>query len=69
MTYNQISTNYKAYEVCLYFKDENGIETLEGLYNWQSKDATNRLLFEFDNYANAYKVINSKKLLRQLVGH
>lgn len=63
--YSQLSVNHRAYEICFYWKDINGIETLDGLYDWESKDWSNRRLFRVDDHAEAESIVSSKKLINQ----
>lgn len=64
MYYNQLTANYKGAELCFYFISEVGIETLEGLLTWQSKDYPNRVLIEVKDYAEAKKIVDTPKLLK-----
>ena len=67
MKYSQLSTSYKAYEICFYWADENGIETLEGLYNWEASDMPNNKLYEVSDCNKARSIIDNNKLLKQYV--
>jgi hypothetical protein len=65
--YSQLSVRHKAYEICFYWKDANGIETLDGLYGWESRDWGNRRLFRVDDHAEAQAIVSSKKLINQYI--
>lgn len=50
---SQITKYSRAYEVCFYWEDENGIETIEGLYSWEMKDNANRRLIKVSSKKEA----------------
>ena len=63
--FSQLSINHKAYEICFYWSNINGIETLNDLYNWESRDHSNRKLFKVSDHKEAETITNSKKLINQ----
>ncbi len=65
MNYSQLSTTCNAYELCFYWPDEYGIETLEGLYKWEASDRPINILYEVKNKEEAEAIINDRKLLKQ----
>jgi hypothetical protein len=65
MKYSQLSANCNAYEVCFYWEDANGIETLEGLFRWESDDYPINRLYKVDSREEAEAIINNKKTLKQ----
>jgi hypothetical protein len=65
--YSQLSVNHRAYEICFYWKDVNGVETLDGLYAWESHDWSDRRLFRVDDHAEAQAIVSSNKLINQFI--
>ena len=65
MKYSQLSANCNAYEICFYWEDANGIETLDGLYRWMENDYANNRLYKVDSEADAEAIIYNKKTLKQ----
>lgn len=43
----------RAFEVCFYWEDPNGVDTLEGLYHWEMKDNSNRKLIKVSSREEA----------------
>lgn len=62
--YNSISVSVKSYEIVFFYPCDFGIETLEGLYSWESKDPANRRLIKVDNHEAADTIVSNKKLLK-----
>jgi hypothetical protein len=63
--FSQLSIEHRAYEICFYWRDINGIETLDGLYKWDGEDFINRRLFRVDDQQEAESIVSSKKLINQ----
>ncbi len=66
--FNQLSASIKSFELCFYWLDSNGIETLSGLYNWLDKDSPNRRMFLVENYLEARKITSNNKALKAYIG-
>lgn len=62
--FNSITASVKSYELVFFYTCEYGIETLDGLYSWESKDPANRRLIEVESLDAAYSIIDNKKLLK-----
>jgi hypothetical protein len=66
--YTEISIIYKGCELCFYFEDPNGIETITSLYSWEAKDKGNRRIFEVENKKEAMSIVNSNRMIKSYVG-
>ncbi len=62
--FNSVTASVKSYELVFFYPCEYGIETLDGLYSWESKDPANRRLIEVESLDAAYSIIDNKKLLK-----
>lgn len=65
MKYSQLSAKCNAYEICFYWEDVNGIETLDGLYRWEESDWAINRLYKVDSEDDARSIINNRKMLKQ----
>ena len=55
MKYSTITEVINAYEHIVCYKDDNGIETLEGLYDYEYQEQGNAVLYFADNEKDAEK--------------
>lgn len=62
--YNSISVSVKSYEIVFFYPCDFGIETLDGLYSWESKDPANRRLIKVDSRQAAADIVSNKRLLK-----
>jgi hypothetical protein len=66
--FNQLSVSVQGYELCFYWLDSNGIETLLSLYNWLEQDHTNRRLFIVSDELEAGTIVKNRKKLKAYIG-
>lgn len=57
MKYSTITEVINAYEHIVCYKDDNGIETLEGLYDYEYREQGNAVLHFADNEEDAEKML------------
>ena len=65
--YSAIKKEFFGYSLLFYWEDNNGIETMERLENFLSKNSANRKIFQVNDETQANQIIKNKKELKAYV--
>jgi hypothetical protein len=65
--YSSISAEVHEYEVCFYWLDAQGYESIPNIYEWTRGDFNNRRAYEVDSQQEAERIISDKQFLNNYI--
>jgi hypothetical protein len=65
--YSSITAEVHEYEVCFYWLDTKGYESIPNIYEWTQADFNNRRAFEVGSQQEADKLISDKQFLNNYI--
>ncbi len=69
MNYSIITEELNSYEHIVCYKDKNGIETLEGLYDYEYQEGGNAILYFVETKEEAHAAMKEIVRFQQLISH
>lgn len=65
--YSSISAEVHEYEVCFYWLDAQGYESIPNIYEWTRGDFNNRRAYEVNSQQEAERIISDKQFLNNYI--
>lgn len=56
----------KAYELCLYWSSDEGLDTIDDIFKWESQDVANRRVYAFKSEQEVNSLLSNKEALVKL---